>query len=85
MGKNSRNNLKGQVMLETSLVFICLVLLLGGIINIWLWSNKQIVKRQEAYNAGRVNAGQSSDSYTVQWPVYTPEDLSEDKVLVGHK
>lgn len=75
------NKIKGQVMLETSLVFICMVLLLGGIINIWLWANKQIVERQSRYNASRVAAGTSTDAYQRQWPVYKPGELTEDMVL----
>ncbi len=75
------NKIKGQVMLETSLVFICMVLLLGGIINIWLWANKQIVERQLRYNESRVIAGTSTDTYQRQWPVYKPGELTEDMVL----
>lgn len=74
---------KGQGMLETALTLIIAVLLLGGITNIWLWANNQMVKRQMRYNASRVAAGTSSDSYTLQWPVYTPEELKEDKVLLN--
>lgn len=74
-------NLKGQVLLETSLAAIIVVLLLAGIFNIWLWGNKQIVERQGRYNATRVVAGTSTDSYTLQWPVYTPPALTEDMVL----
>ncbi len=77
------NNLKGQVILETSLVTLIIILLLGGILNIWLWGNKQIVERQQRYNATRVAAGTSSDDYTLRWPVYTPPALTEDMVLKG--
>ena len=77
----TKESLRGQVMLETSLVFICMVLLLAGIINIWLWANKQIVERQSRYNASRVTAGTSTDAYQRQWPVYKPGELTEDMVL----
>ena len=72
----------GQAILETACVIISVILLLGGIINIWLWANKQLVIRQSQYNATRVQAGTSSDTYTLQWPVYTPENLPEEKVLL---
>lgn len=73
---------KGQGTLEMAFVLIIAVLLLGGILNIWLWGNKQMVVRQLRYNQSRVAAGTSSDTYTLQWPVYTPEELKEDKVLL---
>ncbi len=71
-------------MLEAYLVVVAMVLLLGGILNIWLWGNKQIVERQLRYNASRVTAGTSSDAYTLQWPVYAPPALTEDMVLRGN-
>ena len=75
---------KGQSTLELSLVFVLMVLLVGGIVKIWLWSNKQIVERQLRYNATRVAAGTSSDGYTLQWPVYQPSELKEDDVLLNN-
>jgi len=75
-------NKKGQGTLEMAFVLITMVLLLGGILNIWLWGNKQMVMRQIRYNESRRVAGSSSDTYTLQWPVYTPEELNEDKVLL---
>ena len=76
-------NEKGQGALETTLVFIMVVLLLGGITNIWLWSNNQLVDRQIEYNKKRVTAGTSSDTYTLVWPPdYTPPALTEDQVLL---
>lgn len=73
---------KGQGILETTFVLIIAVLLLGGILNIWLWANKQMVMRQKRYNESRVTAGTSADIYVRQWPVYSPEELAEDKVLL---
>lgn len=73
---------KGQSLIEITFVIIIFVLLLGGITNIWIWANKQIVKRQVNYGASRVRAGTSSDSYILQWPIYTPESLTEDKVIL---
>ena len=77
-------------MLETTFIIIIVVLLLGAIINIWLWANTQLVKRQLKYNDTRVAAGTSSDFYKLDdpgeghpWPVYNSEELGEDKVLLG--
>ncbi len=77
--------IKAQSTLETVVVFIVIILFLGGIIKMWLWSNNQIVERQLRYNATRVAAGQSSDTYQLDdhWPVYTPKGLSEKDVLLG--
>jgi hypothetical protein len=73
-----------QSMIEIAFVFAGIILLFAAILQIWFWGNKQIVQRQKSYNAGRVTAGTSSDSYTLQWPpTYKPEELTEDKVLRG--
>ncbi len=83
MGYSILKNSRAQGLLEITFVIILLVLLLGGILNIWLWANTQLVKRQKRYNESRITAGTSSDTYTLQWPVYTPEELTEDKVLLN--
>lgn len=80
---NFIRKIKAQATLEMTIVIIIIVLFLGGIINIWAWANTQIVKRQLRYNASRVAAGSSSDAYVLQWPVYTPDALTEDMVLLG--
>ncbi|MDD4908719.1 MAG: hypothetical protein PHJ00_06625, partial [Candidatus Omnitrophica bacterium] len=69
---------RGQSTTEIAFVFAGIVLLFVAIMQIWFWGNKQIVQRQKSYNAGRVTAGTSSDSYTLQWPVYKPEELKEE-------
>jgi hypothetical protein len=74
---------KGQSTLEMALAFIVIVLLVGGIVKIWLWSNQQIVERQLRYNATRVQAGTGSDSYQTVWPVYKPGELKEGEVLIS--
>lgn len=78
---------KAQSTLETVIVFITIILFLGGIIKIWFWANKQIVQRQVRYNASRVAAGTSSDTYKLSdyWPVYTPDSLTEEEVLLGRE
>lgn len=77
------NRIRGQSTLEVAITFIVVVLLVGGIIKIWFWANNQIVERQLSYNATRVTAGTSSDTYKLQWPVYAPPDLKENEVLSG--
>ena len=74
-------NQRGQSTLETAVVLFMLVLFLGSVTNIWLWMNNQIVKRQVQYNATRVAAGTSSNTYKVVWPVYTPDSLTESEVI----
>ena len=81
MGYGNRK-IKGQSALEVALTFIVIFLLLGGIIKIWLWSNNRIVERQLRYNETRVAAGTAEDNYLLQWPVYTPKNLTEDEVLL---
>ncbi len=80
-----KNRKKGQASIETALAFIAMVLLLGGITNIWLWANTQMVKRQVAYNEGRVNAGQAITGYTLCWPTPAPAQLKEGKVLLDRR
>ena len=85
MKSNRSINIKGQSMLEACIIFIILVLFLAGAMKIWLWSNSQFVYRQRDYNTSRVEAGTAIDGYTLQWPLdYTPEELTEDYVLVDH-
>jgi len=76
---------KGQAMIEATVTMVIVVLLLAGIVNIWLWGNRQIVERQVRFNATRVQAGTSSDSYELVWgpKVYTPPELTEEDVLRG--
>ncbi|MCX5711220.1 MAG: hypothetical protein NT060_04625 [Candidatus Omnitrophica bacterium] len=80
--KNARDN-RGQGTIETVMAFIILVLILGGMMNIWFWFNNQLVERQVAYNDTRVNAGTGKDDYTqfYSWN-YIPKTLSENDVIV---
>lgn len=73
---------RGQTTLETALVMIIIVALIGGIVNIWIWSNRQIVERQAAYNKSRVTAGTAIDNYNLTWPVYQPDELPEGQVIL---
>lgn len=69
--------------MEVALTFIITVLLIGGIIKIWLWSNNQIIKRQIKYNESRISAGTATDTYQLNWPVYQPNELTEGDVLLN--
>lgn len=81
-GQPRRLSDKGQSTLESAVVFVLIILFFGGITKIWMWSNRQIVERQQRYNESRVIAGASSDTYKLQWPVYEPPDLKEEDVLI---
>jgi hypothetical protein len=78
----ANRKLKGQSSLETLVIFVVTVLLFGGIFNIWIWGNKQIVQRQKNYNNSRVEAGTSTIDYELKWPLQRAEELKEDKVLL---
>lgn len=77
----------GQAIIEASISLVLIFVLLGGIVRIWIWGNRQIVERQLRYNASRVIAGTSEDYnvYQLQWGkrIYTPPELTDDDVIVG--
>lgn len=90
---NKFRDTKAQGMLEAAIALIIIILFLGGIIKIWFWANNQIVQRQVRYNETRVAAGTSTDEYKLNdpnptygsphpWPVYTPDSLTEEEVLL---
>jgi hypothetical protein len=62
--------------------FIVIILFFCGIFSIWIWGMKQLVERQIAYNSTRVEAGTSSDRYTLQWPPQRAEHLTEEEVIL---
>ncbi|MFA4888092.1 MAG: hypothetical protein WC628_00755 [Candidatus Omnitrophota bacterium] len=72
---------RGQALLEMAFSFVLILLFIAGMVNIWLWGNKQLVIRQRKYNESRVAAGTSSDSYRRAWPLPRPGNLREDMVL----
>ncbi len=77
-------NKSGQSTLETVVILVIMLSLLMGITQIWLWTNRQIVRRQVRYNDTRLLAGQSSDWYVVPlWgpSVNKPTELKEQEVL----
>ena len=73
---------KGQATLESAMVLILTILMLGGILHIWFWANGQLVKRQRSYQASRVGAGQSCDGYKLVMWGYHPEALTDDSVIL---
>lgn len=85
-------NKKGQAILEVSISFILLIVLLCGILKVWFWFNNNMVKRQVGYNATRVQAGTSRDDYTLHWPLYQnkndpaepyrPEPISDKDIML---
>lgn len=76
-------NKNAQGLLEFSVSFITIVLLLLGIMQICFWANNQLAQRQLEYNKTRKIAGFASPSYKLQWPLgYQPKELKEDDVLI---
>ncbi len=74
---------KSQVVLELTLIFVIGFFLFFGIMSMWIWSNRQIVRRQPVYNHTRIEAGTVSGGTNkdLVWPRYTPEELTEDEVF----
>lgn len=75
MNKKKR---KAQAVLETALAFVMMCLFFLGIINIWLWADTQIVKRQKSYNSSRLLAGTEGSGF-VGWS--NPDRLNEASVI----
>lgn len=81
MGNSARTiNNKAQVTVEAALVFVTIIMLLFGILNIWLNFNQNLVDRQPPYNATRVEAGSSNPG---AWPVSGQVPLTENSVFGG--
>jgi len=74
---------KSQAILEVTLIFIVGLFLFFGIMGMWMWGDNQIAKRQPEYNKTRVEAGSIAliDDKPIVWPVYEPEELSEQDVF----
>lgn len=54
---NIYKNNKAQAALETTLALICVMVLLFGTLKVFFWFTERIVRRQEDFEAGRVQAG----------------------------
>ena len=48
--------IKGQVTLELTVSIFCMLLLLFGALQIFLWMNERLVRRQQDYNDTRISA-----------------------------
>ena len=48
---------RAQAVLEFTLVFIIMVLLIGGLLKLWSWSNSSISGVQGAFEGTRLSAG----------------------------
>ena len=57
----SINKKKAQATIEVTLAFICFFLLLFGTLKIFIWMNERMVRRQQDYEATRVEAGSIGD------------------------
>lgn len=53
-------NRKSQVVLETALVLVALVIFMVGIIRVWAWFVNTYTGRWNSYNRSRTSAAQSS-------------------------
>lgn len=58
-------NACGQVSLELAAALLCILILLVGTINLFIWVNSHLVLRQESYDERRVDAGSSKDLISV--------------------
>lgn len=57
--KKARNR-KGQVAIEMAAAIIAVFIFLLGTLQIFVWFNSMLVKRQEYYEASRIQAGTAS-------------------------
>lgn len=55
---------KAQSTLEATIAMIAAVLLLLGILQVFVWVNKTMVERQEAFRSTRTNRSPTVDFYT---------------------
>jgi hypothetical protein len=70
-GKQTLNNLRGQVAIESTIAIIAIFIFLLGATQIFIWMNRNIVLRQKAYQRSRKNLG-------TEWSIefdYKPQRL----------
>jgi hypothetical protein len=75
---------KAQATLEFTLVFIILVALIAGLLNMWLWSKNQLWGRQGSYEGSRVAAG-SKDSPGEPAIVYQAAAMQDKDIYLFKK
>lgn len=68
-------SLTGQVSLEIALSLICVFLLLGGSLAIFLWANNRFILRQEDYEKTRVEAGSNEPGKEIDESKYPKLDI----------
>jgi len=51
------NKTRGQVSLEIGFALFCILLILYGTWNVFLWVNRRIIVRQARYDLSRTSAG----------------------------
>lgn len=88
---------KGQGTLEMAIVFILVIIIFGGIVSMWNWGNKEILRRSVMYNLSRKAAGEKpSGNYEIVWPIWDsanpsvsykapPSRLNESDVFLWNK
>ena len=64
---------KGQVTMELTIGIIAVIIFLLGMSNAWVWFNKCLVERQEAYQDSRLDPTKG-ETYAYQ-DYYTPAAL----------
>jgi len=74
---------KAQATLEFSLIFIIIVALIAGILNLWTWSHNQIGARQGAYEDSRVAAG--SKASPGKPSTYGAGDITDERTYLFRK
>ncbi len=69
---------KAQATLETTLAFVCVLVLLLGAVRMFVWFTERITRRQEDYEATRVDAGDiivDQEGVIVDESNYPPLDI----------
>ncbi|MCK9432772.1 MAG: hypothetical protein PHS12_05765 [Candidatus Omnitrophica bacterium] len=75
---------KAQATLEFTLVFVIMVALIAGLLNLWAWSEGQIWARQGSYEGTRVAAG-SKDSPGEPEVSYGASDITDSQIYMFKK
>jgi len=75
-----KNHQLAQATLEMVITFFVFGLFFLGLIAIWLWSDIQIVGRQQSYESTRISAGTTGAGLT--YPVYTPKQLTDRDIIL---
>lgn len=52
--------IRAQAVLEFTFIFVIMAGLVMGLLHLWRWSSDNIIRRQQSYNATRLQAGSDS-------------------------